>query len=79
MFEVRLETAKNILHNLKPGLTHFAFHPSIDTPELRAICPDWRARVGDEMVFRSAELREALSEWGIKVIGYRELKALVEG
>ena len=76
-FEVRLETAKAILGALQPGITHFAFHPSVDTPELRAICPDWRARVGDEMVFRSRELREFLHGTGIHVIGYQPLKALI--
>lgn len=77
VFEVRLETAKEILSKLKPGLTHFAFHPSVDTPELRAICPDWRSRVGDELVFKSPELRDAIEGMGIKVIGYRVLKDLL--
>ena len=76
-FENRLETAKSILQNLKPGVTHFAFHPSVDTPELRAICPDWRARVGDERVFRSPELRDFLEAQNIYVIGYRALKNLI--
>jgi hypothetical protein len=76
-FAVRLEIAKQEFENLKPGLTHFAFHPSVDTPELRDICPDWRSRVGDELVFKSPQLREALQGWGIKVIGYRELKNLI--
>jgi chitin disaccharide deacetylase len=76
-FENRLETAKSILKDLKPGVTHFAFHPSVDTPELRAICPDWRARVGDELVFRSPELRDFLNAQNIQVIGYRALKNLI--
>jgi chitin disaccharide deacetylase len=76
-FEVRLETARAVLENIEPGITHFAFHPSVDTPELRAICPDWRSRVGDEHVFRSRELREFLQKEGIHVIGYRALKALI--
>jgi chitin disaccharide deacetylase len=76
-FENRLEIAKSNLRDLKPGVTHFAFHPSVDTPELRAICPDWRARVGDELVFRSPELRDFLAAQGIHVIGYRALKNLI--
>jgi chitin disaccharide deacetylase len=76
-FEVRLETAKSILQDLKPGVTHFAFHPSVDTPELRAICPDWRARVGDELVFRSPKLCDFLNAQNIQVIGYRALKNLI--
>ena len=76
-FEVRLETARMTLEKLQPGVTHFAFHPSVDTLELRAICPDWRSRVGDERVFRSRELREFLHGQGIHVIGYQPLKALI--
>jgi chitin disaccharide deacetylase len=76
-FQVRLEIAKSLLGQLEPGVTHFAFHPSVDTPELRAICPDWRARVGDERVFRSAELRDYLNGLGVHVIGYGALKALI--
>ena len=76
-FEVRLETARAVLKKLEPGVTHFAFHPSVDTPELRAICPDWRSRVGDERVFRSRELHEFLHGQGIHVIGYKPLKALI--
>jgi chitin disaccharide deacetylase len=76
-FKNRLETAKSALKDLKPGVTHFAFHPSVDTPELRAICPDWRARVGDELVFRSPELRDFVKAQNIHVIGYRALKNLI--
>jgi hypothetical protein len=39
-FEIRLEAAKFRLNKLKHGVTHFAFHPSVDTPELRAVCPE---------------------------------------
>jgi chitin disaccharide deacetylase len=74
---VRLETAKTILGQLEPGITHFAFHPALDTPELRAICPDWRSRVGDERIFRSPELRQFVADQGIHVIGYAALKDLL--
>jgi chitin disaccharide deacetylase len=77
VLEVRLETAKSILGQLKSGITHFAFHPAVDTPELRAICPDWRSRVGDELVFRSPILRQFLHNQGIQVIGYQALKNLI--
>jgi chitin disaccharide deacetylase len=77
IFEVRLETAKNILGQLEPGITHFAFHPAVDTPELRDICPDWRSRVGDALVFYSPELRQFLADERIQVIGYKALKNLI--
>jgi predicted glycoside hydrolase/deacetylase ChbG (UPF0249 family) len=75
--EGRLEEAKRLLGQLQPGITHFAIHPAKDTPEIRAMSPDWQNRVGDYEVFRSAELRDFLHTSGIHVIGYRLLRDLM--
>jgi predicted glycoside hydrolase/deacetylase ChbG (UPF0249 family) len=53
----RLALAKQIISDLKPGLTHFAFHPTRDTPEARAITPTWPYRVGDYETFMTKELK----------------------
>ena len=73
----RVEVAKRVLDSLAPGLTHFILHPARDTPELRAITSDWRARVADYQAFTSAELRDHLKNTGIHVIGYRALRDLM--
>lgn len=44
--------------------TRFLFHASVDTPELRALAPDWQARVGDLRVFSSPDLRDFSSSRG---------------
>ena len=41
-----------VFDELPPGLTHLILHPADDTPELRAITPDWRQRVADFETFR---------------------------
>ncbi|HSQ38822.1 MAG TPA: hypothetical protein VLM78_01575, partial [Anaerolineales bacterium] len=56
------------------GITHFILHPSIDTPELRAIAPDWQARVANYNAFISDELKMFLESEDIKLIGYRALQ-----
>ncbi len=66
--------AKKLLSEVPAGITHFLFHPSIDTPELRAICPDWRARVANQHAFMSDELKTFLKESGLKLIGYRAIR-----
>ncbi len=66
--------AKQILGELPIGITHFIFHPSIDTPELRAIAPDWQARVANYKAFMSDELKKFLESEDIKLIGYRALR-----
>jgi hypothetical protein len=66
--------AKKLLGELPIGITHFLFHPSIDTPELRALAPDWRARVANYNAFLSDELKKFLESEDIKVIGYRAIR-----
>ncbi|NWG20546.1 MAG: ChbG/HpnK family deacetylase [Chloroflexi bacterium] len=72
--ENRIDVAKERLGGLKPGLSYFILHPAVDTPELRAIAPDWRARVADYQAFCSAELRAWVRENGLQVIGWRALR-----
>lgn len=75
--EERLEQAKRAFDRLKPGVTHFIIHPAVDTPELRAIAPDWRCRVGDYQAFSSEALRRRIRDAGVHVIGYRTLRGLL--
>ncbi|BAJ64261.1 polysaccharide deacetylase family protein [Anaerolinea thermophila] len=76
-WENRLEVAKEVFKAVKPGLTHFIIHPAVDSPEIRAIAPDWRARVADWQVFQSQELRQFLQAEGIQIIGYRAIQSLM--
>ncbi len=71
--EDRMAQAKAALRSLPPGLTHFIIHPSKDTPELRAITPDWRGRVADYETFMREELAAFIRNCGLHVIGYRAL------
>jgi hypothetical protein len=75
--ENHLERTKQALSYLKPGITHFIIHPSKDTPELRAITPDWRCRVANYQDFSNEELRKHIRNIGLHVIGYRTLKELM--
>jgi len=72
----RLEGTRQMLAGLKPGITHFIIHPSKDTPELRAITPDWRCRVADFQTFLDPGLKKYIEGIGIHIIGYRQLKEL---
>ncbi len=66
--------ARNLLSELPVGITHFILHPSVDTPELRAICPDWEARVANYNAFMSSELKMFIEGEDIKMIGYRQIR-----
>ena len=70
----QLNVAKRMVSELKPGITHFLLHPSVDTPELRAITPDWECRVENYKVFLSDEFKKHLEKEDIKLIGYRAIR-----
>jgi hypothetical protein len=74
-----LDTAKRIFEELPAGLTYLLMHPALDTPELRAICTDWRQRVADYETFGDPELRDHVRRAGIHVIGWRPIHRLMRG
>jgi predicted glycoside hydrolase/deacetylase ChbG (UPF0249 family) len=65
---------KRILSQVPTGLSHFIIHPALDTPELRAICPDWKGRVANYQAFMSTELKTFIQDTGIHLLGYRALR-----
>lgn len=73
----RVELAEKTFGSLPPGLTHFIIHPAQDTPELRAITPNWQGRAADYQAFTSGELRDYVKNSGVQVIGYRALRELM--
>jgi hypothetical protein len=73
----QLETAKELLNQLPAGITHFILHPAVDTPELRAITPDWPSRVANYQTFMSLELKDFIKNEGIHLIGYRQIRNIM--
>ena len=70
--------AKKMIDALRPGLTMLILHPAQDTPELRAMAPDWASRVANAAAMLNAELRDHLRQSGVQVIGYRPLRGLLK-
>jgi predicted glycoside hydrolase/deacetylase ChbG (UPF0249 family) len=63
------------LFDLRPGVTEMYVHPAADTPELRAMAPDWAARVDDHhLMVHDTGLRALVERSGVKLVGYRELR-----
>ena len=75
--EQQIGIAKRSLDELKPGITHFEIHPTIDTPEIRTMNPDWTSRIANFQVFMREELSEYVQKSGIQLIGYRNLRELM--
>jgi predicted glycoside hydrolase/deacetylase ChbG (UPF0249 family) len=75
--EDQVEHAKKLLGNLPAGVTHFILHPSIDSPEIRAMADDWQSRVANYKAFMSHEVKEFIKISGLQLIGYRTLRELL--
>lgn len=75
--EGQLELAKKMLASVPAGITHFILHPAEDTPELRAICPDWPSRVANFRTFMDPDLKKYIQNLGIQLIGYRSLRNII--
>lgn len=74
-----INIAKKLFGEVPVGITHFILHPSTDTAELRAIAPDWRARVANYNAFMSAEMKKIIEQEDIKLIGYRQIREAMRG
>lgn len=72
--EGQLEIAKQLFSQVPVGITHFIIHPAVDTPELRAICPDWPSRVANYETFMDPAIKAFIEAEGIRLIGFRELR-----
>lgn len=70
----RLGRVQQLLASLPSGLSLLISHPAVDAPELRAIAPDWTARVADYKTFRSDAFRRCVQSSGVIVVGYRALR-----
>jgi len=66
------------LFDLRPGITELYVHPASDSPELRALAPDWAARVDDhDAVTRDKALLTLAERAGVIFIGWRQLRDLM--
>ncbi len=76
--EDHVARTQQFLTQLPPGLTYLIIHPSVDTPELRAIIPErWPERVAEYRTFTDERLRDTLRDAGIHVIGWRVLRDML--
>jgi hypothetical protein len=67
--------ARRLLDGLRPGtITLLLLHPATDTPEVRAMCPDWPSRVANFEAFRSEGWRATLRRTDAQVITFRALR-----
>jgi Uncharacterized protein conserved in bacteria len=71
--EARREYYYNALRNLKPGVTEFIVHLSLNDEEIQHVTGSWRARYNEYLIMTDPKTRELINSLGIKLIGYRAL------
>jgi predicted glycoside hydrolase/deacetylase ChbG (UPF0249 family) len=68
---------EHLLSSLQPGVTEVVLRPAVDTAELRAIDPNWAARVADhDLAMTSDSLRVLSARAGVQLIRYGQLRDL---
>ena len=73
----RIEYYNKLFAEIKPGLTHFLFHPAKMGSELNAIVPGTAsARNQDYEAFTNKKLKECAENNDLKIIGYREIREI---
>jgi predicted glycoside hydrolase/deacetylase ChbG (UPF0249 family) len=66
-----------MLAHLPPGVTELVLRPALDTPELRAVDPDWAARVADhDLAMTSDSLLALRARANLELVSYRQLREL---
>jgi chitin disaccharide deacetylase len=69
------EIIRDFLQNApRGGLSIFILHPALETPELKAIAPDWPGRVANYEALMCPDLRAWVKDQGIQVTGFRALR-----
>ncbi len=69
-----------LLNDMPPGVTELVLRPATDTAELRAVMPDWPARVQDHDIATASQQLQALAtRAGVALASYRSLRDLQRG
>jgi chitin disaccharide deacetylase len=72
-FAERKQAYKNLLRNLKPGVTMLIVHLGMNDPELKATTNSWEERYGDFLSFTDPEIEALIKELGVKLTTWREM------
>jgi predicted glycoside hydrolase/deacetylase ChbG (UPF0249 family) len=73
--EERLDVATRLLDAFPAGLSILLCHPATETAELRAIAPDWQARVADHRLYLDDRWVRVLERSGVKLVSMRAVGA----
>ncbi len=65
---------KNVIQNLKPGVTELIIHCGLPTDEMKAVTTSWARRTEDTRIFTDSEMRRFIQKQDVTLIGWRQLR-----
>ncbi|MCM4170251.1 ChbG/HpnK family deacetylase [Arenibacter sp. TNZ] len=72
-YEEKLESFKELIKSLQPGLTEVIFHPSVETDNLRSITGSWQQRVWETEIFADQDLINFFKDEDIIFTNWKEI------
>ena len=72
-YEQKVENFKNLIRQLKPGLTEIIFHPSVETENFKTILYTWEQRVWEAKMFSDPDLVQFFTDEGIIFTNWKEI------
>jgi chitin disaccharide deacetylase len=73
--DARLAHTRQALDDLGAGVHLISLHAGKDTPELRALTPDWKTYVADYLTWTSQDLAAHMRDTGIQVTQWKAILA----
>ncbi|MCB0629697.1 MAG: polysaccharide deacetylase family protein [Lewinella sp.] len=78
-YEDKLESFKELIRNLRPGITEIIFHPSVYSQKLKTITNSWQQRVWEAKMFSDPEMIRFFAEEGIVFTNWKEIMRRYRG
>lgn len=65
-----------LYRSFEPGITETYIHPAVECEEIKNITGTWNRRVWEYKLFSDPKTKQHIDSLGIKLINYRDLKAM---
>jgi len=72
-YEEKVNSFKQLISSLKPGITEIIFHPSVETENLKGITGSWQQRVWEAKMFADADMINFFEDEGIIFTNWKEM------
>lgn len=75
-YEAFREYLYDLYATIPAGVTETYLHPALESEELKAACGAWQHRVWEYRIMRDPATKQHIEAHGIRLINYRDLKAM---